>query len=374
MPGSPAADVGSLHVLLVEDEPAHAELIAIAFQMQGNRHRLTVMENMETARAALASDSFDIVLIDLLLPDGRGTELIPEDAWRADYPVILLTSHGGEQIAVEAMKAGAHDYLVKTGTVFAEMPAIIERVVREWREIRRRREAEKALLHVSRLVTVGELIAGIAHEVNQPLFAMQNLSHACRTVLEQDAPDTEFLKSCLDDISEAAERAGRIVHRLKRFIRNSEPERTESEIVDVVKEAIAFLKFELQRSHVALLVSSDESISPIRIDRLQIQQVLVNLIKNAIEAIELAGTELRRIEISISRQDQDVIISVADSGPGVSVTGQDVFAAFNTTKPEGLGMGLAIRRTIVEAHGGRLTYRPGPANGAVFELRLPVVV
>jgi len=154
------------------------------------------------------------------------------------------------------MKAGAHDYLVKSETVFVELPGIAERAVREWQEIRRRREAEHALLHVSRLATIAELIAGISHEINQPLYALKNLAQASRNILEKEHPDLDFLRQCIDDISGAATRAGEIVHRLKRFIRNHEPERSETDVRALVVETANLLNFELAQSGVRIRIDS----------------------------------------------------------------------------------------------------------------------
>jgi DNA-binding NtrC family response regulator len=162
-----------LHILLIEDEPAHAELISLAFKDHDRRHRLTVASSIAAGTNTLQAESVDAVLVDLLLPDGRGTDLISENAAEADYPILLLTSHGDQEIAVGAMKAGAHDYLVKSETVFVELPGIAERAVRAWQEIRRRREAEQALLHVSRLATIGELIAGGDRRVKRTHFGVE---------------------------------------------------------------------------------------------------------------------------------------------------------------------------------------------------------
>jgi signal transduction histidine kinase len=362
----------SLHILLIEDEPAHAELISLAFKDHDRRHRLTVASSIAAGTNTLQAESVDAVLVDLLLPDGRGTDLISENAAEADYPILLLTSHGDQEIAVGAMKAGAHDYLVKSETVFVELPGIAERAVRAWQENRRRREAEQALLHVSRLATIGELIAGISHEINQPLYALKNLSQASRNILEKEQPDLEFLRQCIDDISGAATRAGEIVHQLKRFIRNQEPERSETDIGALVIETADLLKFELIQSGVRIRIDSPDQTTILRVDRIQIQQVLLNLLKNAIEAIDESNATVREITIRIELTATDVVISVADTGPGLTSDAENIFEAFVTTKPNGLGIGLAISHTITEVHGGQLTHEKSANGGAVFALRLPV--
>ena len=366
-----SGDDGRLHVLIVEDEPAHAELMETIFASHG-RHHVVIASDIASARQSIATKSPDIVIADLRLPDGQGTDLISGYQHQADYPLVLLTSHGDEQIAVEAMKSGILDYLVKSNGVFAELPGIAERAVREWHEVRRRREAEKALMHVSRLATMGELIAGISHEVNQPLFAVKNLSQACRKILDQDQPDMAFLSQCVNDISIAAEWAGEVVHRLKRFIRNQEPERREADISELVDETVDLLKFELARSRITLQVESTEPAPVLHVDRIQIQQVLVNLIKNAIEAIDESNATVREITVRIESQAEHVVVSVSDTGPGIPADVENIFAAFATTKTEGLGMGLAISQTITAAHDGQLTHDSPGSGGATFTLRLPV--
>ncbi len=361
----------SLHILLVEDEPAHAELISLAFKDYDRRHRLTVASSIAAGNNALQTESVDVVLVDLLLPDGRGTDLISENAAESNYPILLLTSHGDQEIAVGAMKAGAHDYLVKSESVFVELPGIAERAVREWQEIRRRREAEHALLHVSRLATIGELIAGISHEINQPLYALKNLSQASRNILDKEHPDLDFLRQCIDDISGAAARAGEIVHRLKRFIRNHEPERRETDVLALVVETADLLNFELAQSGVRIRIDSPDRTTVLRVDRIQIQQVLVNLLKNAIEAIDESDATIREITIRIEPSINHTTISVIDTGPGLNGDAENIFEAFVTSKPNGLGIGLTISRTITEVHGGQLTQETSADGGAVFALRLP---
>jgi|GEM_PF-1771807 len=379
-----AGDDDALNVLLVEDCAPHAELIALAFERHFSRHfrqhRLTIASDIAAGRSILASETPDIVLADLVLPDGRGTDLIPSGAGEAAFPIVLLTSFGDQQIAVDAMKAGAHDYLVKTETVFAELPGTSERVVREWQEIRRRREAEQALFHMSRLATVGELIAGISHEINQPVFAIQNLQYACRNVLDTAEPDLAFLRSCIEDIGRAAVRTGDIIQRLKRFSRNPSPERVDTDLGKLLRETVDLLKFEFSRSQTRVHIWMPPEPMQIAVDPIQIQQVLVNLMRNAIEAMSEqtdSDSSDRSLTLTVSQTDNSsptdngVTISVRDSGPGLAAGTADIFDSFVTTKPDGLGMGLAISQAIVTAHGGKLTAHSPETGGAEFRIQIP---
>jgi hypothetical protein len=181
----------------------------------------------------------------------------------------------------------------------------------------------------------------------------------------------EFLSECVNDIDDAASRAGEIIHRLKRFIKNRGPERSETEICELIDETIALLKFELAASRVTVEVESSDVAIKLRIDPIQIQQVLVNLIKNAIDSIEESQSATRRIVLRIESNADFVTIAIEDSGKGFTDCPDDIFAAFVTTKNEGLGIGLAISRTIVETHSGQLTHGTAESGGAVFSLRLP---
>ena len=135
----------NIHVLVVEDEPAHAYLVRRAFEPHLDKYRLTVADSLQSARACLDESLPDILIIDLLLPDGRGTELLPSSGAGCSFPVIVMTGYGDEQIAVEAMKAGALDYVVKSDVTFSGMPSIVERALREWRHITERKRAEKKI-------------------------------------------------------------------------------------------------------------------------------------------------------------------------------------------------------------------------------------
>lgn len=133
------------YILLIEDEEAHSDLVRRAFESQVSPARLTVVTSLQEARACLAESQPDLVIANWVLPDGRGTELLPAEGEERPFPVVVMTSHGDEQVAVEAMKAGALDYVVKSATTLADMPRIAERALREWDHITARRLAEKAL-------------------------------------------------------------------------------------------------------------------------------------------------------------------------------------------------------------------------------------
>jgi C4-dicarboxylate-specific signal transduction histidine kinase len=234
-------------------------------------------------------------------------------------------------------------------------------------------QMEHKLTHVARLSTLGELVAGIAHEVNQPLYAIVNFAKASRNLLSQsDQPDLEMLRDWNEQISEAAVRGGAIIKRLRDFVSRGQPRRAAASANALIRETCGLMEFSLRQSDARVELELAEPLPAVIVDSLQIQQVLVNLLQNACEAMADAAVDNRRIVVRTGKLNDRVSITVADNGPGLPQdSGLNVFDSFVTTKPEGLGMGLAISRTIVEAHGGRLWAAAAKGGGAEFLFTLP---
>ena len=244
----------------------------------------------------------------------------------------------------------------------------------------RRRQEEQLhhmqvqLAHASRLATLGEMVAGLAHEVSQPLFSILNYATACANLLSQGRADTELLGQWNREIAGEATRAGEILRRLRTFARRAEPERSLGDVHEVVEEAIALVAAEARTRRIRIEKRLAGQRLQSRFDRVEIQQVLVNLLRNAFEALEGATAPGRRVVIETAIQGPWAQVTVADNGPGVpaSLVSQ-IFEPFFTTKPDGMGMGLAISRTLIEAHGGTLSYSPAEGGGAKFHFCLPLV-
>jgi len=504
----------SHHVLLVEDDQSHAELVGEAFRAYPN-FRLTILHSLSSANSFLAQEKPDLLFCDLLLPDGRGSSLLPVDREAASFPAVLITSFGDERTAVEVMKGGAYDYLTKSDQLFLEMPRIAERILREWQEIVKRREAEQALrrseehlrmaleaadagtwewdfsakrftfsvgierflnlssdgtnltvsqylelvvpedrqavqsvldqaleesapyriepyqiehrtmgpegkerwllvrgrvsrdergeplrlagtladitsrktweaklrstedhlAHVSRVSTMGEMISGIAHELNQPLYAIQNYGKASLNMLARDdASNFDQIREWLEEITETAAHAGQVLTRLRNFVRKVPSQREWVNVCEVVETATAMVQYDGRRRSVKIEDTVSTEIPKVSIDAVQIEQVLVNLLRNSFEAIEhhhSNGSAL--VTIGAETSGDKVEVTVADNGPGLPEENNErVFDAFATTKEEGMGLGLAIARTIVEAHHGKLWATPNAEGGASFHFTLPV--
>jgi PAS domain S-box-containing protein len=228
------------------------------------------------------------------------------------------------------------------------------------------------LFRVSRLTTMGELAASIAHEVNQPLTAVTNNASACLRLLTDRNLDPEVLRRALEEIVADATRASAVLARIRGFIKKAPAEKRELDVNEVIQEVLALVGPELQKNRVAVGCELGKTLPLVMGDRIQLQQVLLNLIMNGIEAMTGAVNQPRVLGVE-SRIDEsgDVLIEVRDSGAGLGLEADRLFTPFFTTKANGMGMGLPISRSLVEGHGGRLWASPNSPHGAGFSFTLP---
>ena len=230
---------------------------------------------------------------------------------------------------------------------------------------------QSELIHVSRVSAMGTMASTLAHELNQPITAVTNYVEAVRDLLiAPDLDDIPMIREALDDTAKEALRAGHIVRRLRDFVARREVEKTIEKLPALINEAALLGLLGAREKGVEPHFDLNPYASPVLVDKVQIQQVLINLIRNAIEA--MADSPIRRVTIS-SRPDQPgfVRVIVADTGPGVSAAvAEQLFTAFISTKDEGMGLGLSICRTIIEANGGRIWMEPGASGGSEFHFTL----
>ena len=232
------------------------------------------------------------------------------------------------------------------------------------------------LAQVARLSLMGEMASGLAHEINQPLAAIVNYAHACRRLLQAGRAEPEVLLDTLEQIARQGQRAGEIVSHLRQFIHRGKTERTMVNINAVVSDVIDLLQHEIEAQRVALQLDLDGSLPAHAMDRIQIEQVILNLVKNAIDAMRAMAQDARRLHIRTRRHDgaqEAVEVIVSDTGEGLPKEGDrpGVHPLF-TTKPNGIGVGLSISRSIVRTHGGRLWAEPNQQAGARFHFTLPI--
>ncbi|MCW3094660.1 MAG: protein kinase [Chthonomonadaceae bacterium] len=234
------------------------------------------------------------------------------------------------------------------------------------------RTAQVELAHVTRVTTLGELTSSIAHEVNQPLTAVVSNGNACLRWLAAQPPNLDEARQAVGRIIKDGHRASEVVGRIRALVKKTPPRRDWLDINEILLEVIALANGEVQRHHVSLQTQLSLDLPRVRGDRIQLQQVILNLVINGIEAMSGVNVETRQLWIR-SRQHgaNGALVMVCDSGTGLGTeTLAHLFDAFYTTKPAGMGMGLAISRSIIEAHGGRLWAEPNAPQGAVFQFTL----
>ena len=239
---------------------------------------------------------------------------------------------------------------------------------------RRYRQTQAELAHVTRVITLGELTASIAHGVYQPLAAVDISARTCRNWLDRATPDLDEARSSLELIIKASNQASEVIRRIRTLAKKAEIERVALGVNDAIKEVIALVQGELTSHLVSLQLELAPTLPTIMADRVHLQQVVINLVMNGIEAMQSVTDRPRQLVIQSSQEEsQQVHVSVTDCGVGISTENAGrLFEAFFTTKSSGMGMGLSICRSIIEAHGGRLWVTPNVPFGATFEFTLPV--
>jgi PAS domain S-box-containing protein len=268
-----------------------------------------------------------------------------------------------------------HDrrYAIFEGGECVRLAGVCEDVSDRQQAVERLEQQAAQVAHLARVTTVGELVASIAHEINQPLYAISNFSAALRVALEKGNAPLSQLREWNEEISRAVARAGDIIRRVRSYITRGPLVRKPSRLPAIVEESAALLQAEARRQRITLHLEIPPDLPMLSIDPLAIQQVLVNLLHNAFEAsADTAGHE-RKVVVEARHTDSELEVLVRDAGVGL--TDEDLehlFQPFYTTKVEGMGLGLPISKTIVEAHGGRIWAESRLGEGSVFTFELPV--
>jgi two-component system sensor kinase FixL len=233
-------------------------------------------------------------------------------------------------------------------------------------------ELQSELVHVSRLTAMGEMASTLAHELNQPLSAIANYMKGSRRLLEGSTDESSaLLRNAMDKAAEQAVRAGQIIRRLRDFVARGETDREIESVAKLIEEASALAMVGAKELDVRTRFEFDRSVERIFVDKVQFQQVLLNLIRNAIDA--MSQSHRKELVVSTGPAGNGMVeIRVADTGSGISAEiAEQLFRPFVTTKPHGMGVGLSICKTIVESHGGQIGCRPNPAGGMTFHFTVP---
>jgi C4-dicarboxylate-specific signal transduction histidine kinase len=233
---------------------------------------------------------------------------------------------------------------------------------------------QMALAHANRVATVGQLTASITHEVDQPITAAVTNAQAALRWMSAEPPDFGELSEALAGVIKEGNRASEVIGRIRALIKKAPPRKDAVSINDTILEVVALTRIEAANNGVLVRTQLAEGLPPVRGDRVQLQQVMLNLIVNAIHAMSGIGEGAREIQISIDAVPSEggVRVGVRDTGPGLSPESLSrLFEPFYTTKPDGVGIGLCICRSIIEAHGGRLWAIPCEPRGALFQFTIP---
>jgi PAS domain S-box-containing protein len=307
--------------------------------------------------------------------DRKATQEMIEDVQsgkRQDYHTEKrYCRKDGKVIWVRVSTARALD----SSSALQGIPAIIEDITERKRAEVAWHDAREALSRATRLTVMGELSASIAHEINQPLAAIITNGHACERFLTFSPPDLDEVKDAVGEIVRDGRRASEVLKRIRAMSKNSAPERRQVDVNHAIAEVLALTRDELLRHRVSVQTDLHSNLPTIMADRVQLQQVVLNLVMNGIDAMRAVADRSRILTVRSLLSDRgNIAVNVADSGIGLDPANRErIFDTFFTTKPEGMGMGLAISNTIIEAHRGRLWAESGSPFGAVFAFTLPLV-
>ena len=239
-------------------------------------------------------------------------------------------------------------------------------------EHERLRQLESDLAHVNRLSILGELASSLAHEITQPIASARNNARAAQNFLNMQTPDLGEIREAVGCLVGDVDRAGDIIGRIREQIKKAPPRKERFDLNAAISEMLVLARNVIIRNGVSAQTRLANGLVPVQGDRVQLQQVVLNLILNAVEAMSSVEVGARELSISTEHDHTGVLVAVRDSGPGIDPTQLErVFEAFYSTKPSGVGMGLSICRSIIDAHGGRLWAEANQPRGAVFQFVLP---
>jgi PAS domain S-box-containing protein len=311
------------------------------------------------------------------------TRIIPSELHQEEAQIMTRLQQGGRFSHYETVRVAKDgrrvDVSLTISPLFDKSGKVVgaAKIARDITAARRAeaelRETRTELVRVARVSTLGELAAAISHEVNQPLTGLVSSGNACLRWLSAETPDLSAARRSVERMIRDATRAGEVINRIRAMVKKAPPQRDSLNINDTIMEVMALVLAEVRRNGVSAHAALSNDLPPVLGDRIQLQQVVLNLIINAIEAMSEVDQMQRRLSISSMRDEQNgVLVAVSDSGTGLEPASLDrIFEAFYTTKVDGMGMGLAVSQKIVQGHGGRLWASPNLPRGATFQFRLP---
>jgi len=365
-----------VHILLADDDYDQASLLMHYFKLHRPGLEFSHARNGGDCLRMLGDGGYSALILDYIMPDMRGTEVIGKiKSLGYDLPIVMVTGLGDEYVAVEALKAGAYDYVIKDGQYFSSLPYAVDRAIEQYDLKVKAAEAQKLreqLYQSEKMAVVGQLVAGVAHELNNPLTAV--LGYA-QMLLTSDVDPR--VKADLKKVDDAAQRCKKIVNNLLSFARRHRAETDIADMNEAVRDTVALRSYELKVNNITVEERYFEDLPLVTMDRHQVQQVLLNLIINAEQALQgVPGHGAGKITVDTRLMDGGMVrVSVSDTGPGVVPEDRDrIFEPFYTTKEQGkgTGLGLPICKGIVAEHGGNLWVEDNEEGGACFIFEMPV--
>jgi len=369
----------TIHLLLVDDEDSFRQTIAKRLTKRGLAPDEATSGN--ECLSILEKKPMDVVVLDVKMPGMNGIEVLRNITDK--YPkteVILLTGHATASDGVEGIKSGAFDYLMKPielEHLFNKILQAYEKIQRldaEQKEAQYRKQMEQQMIVTERLASLGTLSTGVAHEINNPLAIIRESAGWMRQLITKDElkgmPRHDDFVKALDKVEKSVERASRITHQLLGFVGKSESAVTEVNLPELAEEAILLITHEVRNRNIKIVRQMESSLETIWSDAYQIRQVLLNLLTNAIHAVNSEGT----ITIAIEDAGDSQVIMVSDTGQGIPRENLDkIFEPFFSTKSpgQGTGLGLFVSRGIVEKLGGTVEVASKIGQGTSLSIRLP---
>ncbi len=384
------------HILLVDDTPQN--LVSFeAILSELDQHLIFARSAKEALRHILHYD-FAVILLDVNMPGMNGFEtaqLIRSRLKSSYTPIIFVSAMNKEDIDInEGYAMGAVDFIFKPVNpiilrskvkVFVDLFTKSSLAVNLQEELKNRQRAEQRarkqkqqleLAELDRSSTVEEMASALAHELNQPLTIIVNYLKGCMRRIKDHDYDMGQITTALEIAGQQAERIGEILHRIKNLVRKNKLYFEFVDINGLIKHIVFLLQEMAQEAEVKINLKLCENIPRINLDKIQIEQVLLNLLRNGIEALQLVASNKRELTIQTAlNHANSLMILVKDNGLGINPKHiAKLFDLYFTTKDHGMGVGLSICRTVVEAHGGNISAKNNPQGGACFQLTLPMVM
>jgi signal transduction histidine kinase len=366
-----AIEAQRIAILLVEDNARHAGLIAEELETELPGAEVVHADGVEAARQAAAQRVFDLILLDYRLPDGDGLEIIRElKEARRPEPIVFVTTTSRTAIAVEAMKLGAADYVVKEEGYVSIIPFVVRDVLERTRLKREREELERRLARAEHLASLHKLTAGIAHNLNNPLTTVRTFVELLPT---RYLADEEFRTSYYELVLSELNRIRDLIGSMMRAV--AIPEGGEDapwQLAELVTEVEGYVRPSLAEKNICLRSTTGDALPPLPGGREAIKQALIILLDNAVAFSPFGGSVTVSTALRREGPRAQLIVEVADEGPGVPPEQRKrIFDPFYSTRPGGIGIGLFVAHCLVRAHGGTLDVGEAAPRGALFTIALP---